>query len=164
MKTLKINVLTALALFLFVINVNAQNKALVSPINKVISNYLSLKNTLITGDGNLASIKGKNLLSSLGEVPKISLSADQIALMSKMELDSRHISEVSKIAHQREHFASLSNNLYILVKKAKLNNIVLYHQYCTMRKVYFLSESEKGRDPYMGMDNCSKVTETLPAF
>jgi hypothetical protein len=84
------------------------------------------------------------------------------ALLPKLEFDSRHISEVNKIDHQREHFASLSNNLYTLVKKLKVNSTVLYRQYCTMTKRYFLSESDKGKDPYMGMANCSKVTETLP--
>ncbi len=54
-------------------NVNAQDKALSGPVNTVITNYLALKNTLITGDGNAAEPKAKALLTSLGEIPKAGL-------------------------------------------------------------------------------------------
>lgn len=163
MKTLKITILSTLAALLLTINVSAQDKALNGPVNTVITNYLALKSTLITGDGTAAGPKAKVLLASLADIPKSELSTDQAALITKLEFDSRHISEVNKIAHQREHFASLSNNLYALVKKLKINNMVLYRQYCTMTKAYYLSETDKGKDPYMGMANCSRVTEILPA-
>ncbi len=146
-----------------IVHANAQDKALSVPVNTVIDNYLSLKNTLITGDGTAAEARAKTLLAAIGQVPKTKLSTEELALLPKLEYDSRHISEVNKIAHQREHFASLSNNLYILLKKLKVNTAVLYLQYCTMTKANFLSESEKGKDPYMGMAGCSKVKATLPA-
>lgn len=72
------------------------------------------------------------------------------------------MSEVPHVGHQREHFASLSNNLYAFIKKLKLNQTILYRQYCSMDKQYYLSETDKGKDPYMDMTNCSKVIETLP--
>ncbi|EHQ27419.1 uncharacterized protein DUF3347 [Mucilaginibacter gracilis] len=162
MKTLKTTALFLAMAVLSILTVKAQN-AQTKPINTVITNYLSLKDALVSGDGTVAEAKAKTLLASIGEVPKTGLSADEAALLPKLEFDSRHISEVNKIDHQREHFASLSNNLYTLVKKLKVNNSVLYRQYCTMTKRYFLSDSDKGKDPYMGMANCSKVTETLPA-
>ena len=162
MKTLKTTAILFAMTLLSVLTVQAQN-AQTKPVNTVINNYLALKDALISGDGNIASTKAKSLLASIGEVPKTGLSTEEAALLPKLEFDSRHISEVNKIAHQREHFASLSNNLYTLVKKLKVNNTVLYRQYCTMNKAYYLSETDKGKDPYMGMANCSKVTETLPA-
>jgi hypothetical protein len=67
------------------------------------------------------------------------------------------------VPHQREHFAGLSNNLYSILKEFKLNKTILYRQYCLMGKQYYLSEYDKGKDPYMGMNNCSRVAETLPA-
>lgn len=81
----------------------------------------------------------------------------------KLEFDSRHISEVSLVPHQREHFASLSNNLYNVLKEFKLNKTVLYRQYCVMDKQYYLSDAATGKDPYMAMEHCSRVAETLPA-
>jgi len=151
-----------MALF-FIVPASAQNSALTKSVNIVIDNYLAVKNALTTGDGTLAAAKSKLLLASVNEIQKTGLSADQVALLGKLEYDSRHISEVPRVAHQREHFASLSNNLYAFIKKSKLNQTTLYRQYCTMDKQYYLSETDKGKDPYMGMTNCSKVVETLPA-
>ena len=141
----------------------AQTALLSKPVNTVISNYLDVKNALANNDGDAASAKAKTLLASLNELPLKSLNASQNALITKLVYDSRHISEVNRVAHQREHFASLSDNLYTLIKGLKINQQVLYRQYCSMTKKYFLSESDKGKDPYMGMSNCSKVTETITA-
>jgi hypothetical protein len=146
---------------LLAITVNAQSPQ-AKTVNAVITNYLALKDALASGDGTVAETKAKALLAAIGEVPQTGLTADEAALLPKLEFDSRHISEVNKLDHQREHFASLSNNLYTLVKKLKINSTTLYRQYCTMTKRYYLSETDKGKDPYMGMANCSKVTETLP--
>ncbi|WP_419802835.1 DUF3347 domain-containing protein [Mucilaginibacter sp.] len=163
MKTLKNTLFAILAVVLLTANAKAQDKALNAPVNTMITDYLALKDALVTGNGAAAEAKAKTLLSSIRTVPKTGLTTNELAILLKLEFDSRHISEVNNIPHQREHFASLSNNLYTLIKKLKVNNIVLYRQYCGMTRRYFLSESDKGKDPYMGMANCSKVTETLPA-
>lgn len=160
MNTLKITSLSLLMAILCFVNVKAQNKGLNQSVNTVITDYLALKDALVASNGNTASAKAKVLLTALSDVK--GLNPDQSAIITKLQYDSRHISEVNKIAHQREHFASLSNNLYTLVKKLKVNQVTLYRQYCTMNKATFLSESDKGKDPYMGME-CSKVSETLAA-
>jgi hypothetical protein len=162
MQALKNHTLLLVFTLLTVFAANAQSDH-TKPVNTVIANYLALKDALITGDGALASAKAKTLLTSIDEVPKNGLNASDAALLPKLAFDSRHISEVNKIAHQREHFTSLSNNLYTLLKKLKVNNKVLYRQYCTITKAYFLSDTEKGKDPYMGMANCSKMTDVLAA-
>ena len=163
MKNLKTIVLTIATVFAFFTPALAQDAQLTKPINTIISNYLDVKNALANNDGDAASAKVKTLLASLNELPLKSLNASQNALITKLVYDSRHISEVNRVAHQREHFASLSDNLYTLIKGLKINQQVLYRQYCSMTKKYFLSESDKGKDPYMGMSNCSKVTETITA-
>lgn len=163
MKALKITILAALMAFTINLTANAQaNEA----INTLIANYLALKDALAKNDGTTAEGKAKILLASISNVSVKDLSSDQAAIWAKygpkLEFDSRHISEVTLIPHQREHFASLSNNLYAVLKALKVNNSVLYRQYCSMTKRYFLSNTSSGIDPYMGMDNCSKVVETLP--
>jgi hypothetical protein len=163
MKTLKtVALLFAIAL-LSVVTVKAQSVQ-TKTVNAVIANYLALKDALVSNNGTAAGASAKTLLASIGEVPKKGLNADEAALLPQLESDSKYISEVDKVGQQREHFASLSNNLYTLVKQLRVNSTVLYRQYCTMTKNYYLSETDKGRDPYMGMANCSKVTETLPAI
>src|SRR5471030_400138 len=121
MKTIKI-MLPAIML-LFIMRASAQNNNVIKSFNTVINNYIDLKNALATGDGNAASAKAKILLSSVNNLPTGGLSPDLVTLIGKLEYDSRHISEVPHVAHQREHFVSLSNNLYTLVKKLKTNQI-----------------------------------------
>lgn len=163
MKTLKTASLIFAIALLSVVMVKAQNVQAKS-VNGVIANYLALKDALVSNNGTTAGASAKALLTSIAEVPKKGLSADEAALLPQLESDSRYISEVDKVGEQREHFASLSNNLYTLVKQLRVNSTVLYRQYCIMTKKYYLSETDKGKDPYMGMANCSKVTETLPAI
>jgi uncharacterized protein DUF3347 len=146
-------------------NASAQTGA--KDINKVITHYLEVKDALAAGDGNVALSRAKDLLTVVKSVNTSSFNAAQrktwLAYEPKLEFDSRHISEVNRVEHQREHFATLSANLYAVVKALPLNDTPLYESYCTMTKKTFLSKSQTGKDPYMGMDNCSKVTETLPA-
>lgn len=83
--------------------------------------------------------------------------------LDKLKFDSRHISETTVIDHQREHFESLSKNMYSLLSGLKLNRTILYQQYCPMKKAAWLSETEEIRNPYYGDDmlECGKVTATL---
>ena len=165
MKTINKYTLSIFILTLFTIHANAQD--LNTSINSVIDNYISLKNALITGNGNTAEIKAKSLLAAINTVPKKSMDSKQLTVWNKYEaklqFDSRHISEVNRVEHQREHFASLSNNLYEVLKALKLNLKVIYREYCKMNKQYYLSETSGGKDPYMGMALCSKMVETLPS-
>jgi len=55
-------------------------------------------------------------------------------LQNKLSYDARHIAEVQKIDHQREHFASLSLNMYSLAKSVRLSNQPVYEDYCPMKK------------------------------
>ncbi len=165
MKTIRKYTLSIFILALFVIPAKAQD--LTASLNSVINNYVSLKNALITGNGNTAEIKAKALLAAINTVPKNRMNSKQLTVWNKYEaklqFDSRHISEVARVEHQREHFASLSNNLYEVLKALKLNQEIIYREYCKMNKQYYLSETSGGKDPYMGMALCSKVVETLPA-
>jgi hypothetical protein len=162
MKKTKILVMAFLAM-VCLFRANAQENDLAKATDKAIDNYLAVKDALATGDGNAASAKAKLLLASWASFPKKGLDATSLALLPKLEYDSKHISEVSLVRHQREHFSSLSGNIYTLLKKLKLNKSTLYWEYCTMEKKYYLSGSEAGKDPYMGMANCSQTKETLPA-
>ncbi len=90
----------------------------------------------------------------LSDKPEQGLTADKQKIMAsyidKLKFDSRHMSETNFIDHQREHFASLSNNLYMLLKALNLNTTIIYVQYCPMKKSFWLSETESIRNPYYG--------------
>ena len=165
MKTFVKYIVSIFILLAFIPPAKAQE--LNTSINTVITDYISLKNALVTVDGNAAEIKAKALLAAVTTVPLGKMNTKQLAVwnkyLAKLQFDSRHISEVNRIEHQREHFASLSNNIYEVIRAFKVNQTVIYREYCRMNKQYYLSETGGGKDPYMSMALCSKVVETLPA-
>ncbi|MFY7963827.1 MAG: mercury transporter, partial [Chitinophagaceae bacterium] len=67
---------------------------------------------------------------------------------------------------QRDHFTSLSKNMYELLKAAKANTTV-YYQYCPMfnngKGANWLSKEATIKNPYYGsmMLSCGKVQETI---
>ena len=161
MKTLKIT-FTILVLAFSVSFANAQNN-----INTITTAYFGLKNALATGNGIAAQGKAKDLLAALS-APETGLKPDQKKLFDsyaeKLKFDSRHISEVAVIDHQREHFASLSKNMFEVLKGLKMNSAVVYQDYCPMKKAYWLSETAAIKNPYYNdkeMATCGKVTASL---
>jgi len=135
-------------------------------VDKITASYISLKDALVGSNATLAKSRSKELLAALS-TPVKGLKPAQQKLMTtylaKLQYDSRHISETTVIDHQREHFASLSKNMYALVSGLKMNSTTLYQQYCPMKKASWLSDAEDVRNPYYGDDmlECGKVTATL---
>jgi hypothetical protein len=161
MKTLKI-----LSIILFLASSSlvghAQNN-----IDKITNAYFGVKNALAAGSGTEAQNKAKDLFAALS-APETGLKPDQLKIFNsyadKLRFDSRHISETNVTDHQREHFASLSKNLYEVLKGLKMNTAIVYEQYCPMKKAYWLSESAKIKNPYYNdkeMATCGKTTATL---
>jgi hypothetical protein len=166
MKTLK-TVLLSLALLVAFIPTKAQEVTITTSVNNVITAYLGVKNALIAGNNDAAKSKAKELLTAISTVPAAQLTPEQKTLWAtytdKLQFDSRHISESAAIDHQREHFTSLSKNMFELVKGLKLNTATLYEQYCPMKKATWISETSAIKNPYFGsqMLTCGKTTETL---
>jgi hypothetical protein len=149
---------------------NAQQAASKNSIDKITNAYLAVKNALATGNSTTTEAKAKELFETLSADPGKGLKPDQQKTLNtyleKLKFDSRHISESSSIDHQREHFESLSKNLYDVLKGLKLNTTTIYQQYCPMKKAYWLSESSTIKNPYYNdkeMSTCGKNTSTLTA-
>lgn len=166
MKSLKA-ILIALIVLTGLAHVQAQTTTAGTAINQVVTAYYGVKNALVADNSSQAQDKAKELLAAVTAVPMDQMTADQhklwMAYAEKLQFDSRHISESTAIDHQREHFTSLSKNLYTVVKGLKLNAAVIYEQYCPMKKATWLSETSDIKNPYFGkqMPTCGKTTETL---
>jgi uncharacterized protein DUF3347 len=121
----------------------------------------------VNSDPAAASTKAGLLLNSINGVDKSSLSVTEreifVTLQDKLSFDARHISEVQKIDHQREHFASLSLNMYKLAKAVRLSVQPVYQEYCPMKKSYWLSNEPEIKNPYFGkqMLTCGSITNTI---
>jgi hypothetical protein len=151
-----------LSIFLFV-----QASARPADLAPILTDYYQLKDALVVGDAAAAATAAGEMLKAINGVDMGSMtSADHTAFMAlqdKLAYDARHISESKDINHQREHFMSLSTNLFKLAKQVNLSPQPIYEDYCPMRKAYWLSGDTAIRNPYFGstMPTCGKVAATI---
>ena len=138
-----------------------------SSLNDLLIVYYGLKDALVDGDAPAASARANEFLNTANNIDTKSLSSGDLkmfdSLALKLAFDARHISEVKAIEHQREHFVSLSSNMYKLIKRVKLSAEPVYKMYCPMKKAYWLSKDAVIRNPYYGkqMLSCGQVSETI---
>jgi hypothetical protein len=133
----------------------------------ILDNYYQLKDALVAGNAAAAAAAAAEMLKAINGVDMGSMtSADHtayMALQDKLAFDARHISESKDINHQREHFTSLSTNLYKLARQVRLSSQPIYEDYCPMQRAYWLSSDTAIRNPYFGstMPTCGKVAATI---
>lgn len=146
-------------------NVNADVKTL---LGNLLADYFKLKDALVADKEDEASQSAKTFRKTLQRVDMTKMTAEQhsffMDLMSKLDYDAEHIGGAPNIEHMREHFASVSNNMYAIVKAFQANNgTPVYYDYCPMQKTNWLSSEEAIKNPYYGkqMLTCGKVTETI---
>lgn len=151
-----------LTIFLF-----AQASAKPADLSAILTDYYQLKDALVAGDAAAAATAAGEMLKAINGVDMNAMTAADhtafMALKDKLSFDARHISEVKDINHQREHFMSLSANVYKLAKQVKLSSQPIYEDYCPMKKAYWLSGDTAIRNPYFGsaMPDCGKVSATI---
>ena len=133
------------------------------PISKVLAAYMNLKNALVSNDAKTASASAKMMLEEIPKVRMDKMTTEQhtvwMKYTKKLSYDVTHISEVAELDHDREHFTSLSKNMYAVVK-AFSSSAPIYYQFCPManesKGAYWLSEQGKIHNPYYGdkMNGC----------
>lgn len=136
----------------------------------VFDNYFALKDALVKTDGNTASAKAKDIQTAIYAVKmdKLPMNVHTVwmKVVSDLKEDAGQISGTKDISHQRDHFMSLSKNMYELVKVAKPAETV-YYQFCPMandgKGANWLSKESGVRNPYYGsqMLTCGKTVETI---
>lgn len=141
-----------------------------NPVSNVEASYLNLKNALVKNDAKTARASAKTMLDEIAKAPMDKMSSEQHAVwmkyMKKLSFDAEHISETDDIDHHREHFASLSKNMY-QVAKAFPTTSPVYYQFCPMadesKGAYWLSEQKEIHNPYYGdkMNGCPSTKETI---
>jgi hypothetical protein len=142
-----------------------------SSVKDIVEHYLHIKNALAKDDGKEAASGGKALADVFARFDQSSLTAEQKKSFNDIEADAKehaeHISiNAEKIAHQREHFATLSKDVYDLVKTLGSGQ-TLYNDYCPMynnnKGATWLSETKDIKNPYLGkaMPTCGTLKETI---
>ena len=167
MKTVKY--LIALVLLTVAGFAKAEPADLKSSVNAAVKSYLDIKNALAADNNKAANDAAKQFTTALKRIQPDQMDAKQKEAWQKygekLRYDGDHISESTEIAHQREHFGSLSANLYAVLKAFKDNDVSLYQQYCPMAKKTWLSDQSAIKNPYLGkkMLDCGVTKETLKA-
>jgi len=98
------------------------------------------------------------------------LGDNQEKLIVDIKLDAKKIEEVKIADNQRDHFKSLSDNIFVLMKSTQGNNAVIYRQYCPMalgnKGASWLSTEKEVYNPYLGdkMLHCGTIKETLSSL
>lgn len=136
----------------------------------VFDKYFAVKDALVKTDGNTASTKAKELLTAINSVKMDKLSTEEhivwMKVMKDLAFDAEHIAETKETIHQRDHFTSLSKNMYALIKVSK-QETPTYYQFCPMandgKGANWLSKENTVKNPYYGnqMLTCGKVVETI---
>lgn len=148
-------------------------KAEIQDLNQlkaVFDNYFALKDELLKTDGNTASAKAAILLLTINRVEMQTLKTEEhnvwMRIVKNIKEDAEHISDTKDIKHQREHFVTLSKNIYALIKVSK-QETPIYYQFCPManngKGANWLSKENTVKNPYYGsmMLNCGEVVETI---
>jgi hypothetical protein len=139
-------------------------------LKAVFDSYFSLKDALVKTDGNTASAKAKDLQTAINAVKmdKLAMEVHMVwmKVLNDIKEDAEHINGTKDISHQRDHFMSLSKNMYELIKVAKPTETV-YYQFCPMandgKGANWLSKESGVKNPYYGsqMLTCGKTVETI---
>ncbi|MES2863733.1 MAG: DUF3347 domain-containing protein [Bacteroidota bacterium] len=142
----------------------------VNQLKVVFDNYFVVKDAMISSDGNATSIASKELFIAINNVEMGKLEMDVhmvwMKVLNQIKEDSEHIADTKDIKHQRDHFTTLSKDIYALLKVAKYD-VPVYFQYCPMyndgKGANWLSKENAVKNPYYGsmMLSCGKVTETI---
>ena len=142
----------------------------VNQLKAVFDNYFAVKDALVKTDGNTASTKATSLLSAINAVKMETLKTDEhtvwMKVLKNIKEDAEHIADTKDAKHQRDHFDTLSKNIYDLIKVSK-QETPTYYQFCPManngKGANWLSKENVVKNPYYGsmMLSCGKVTETI---
>jgi len=136
-------------------------------IDKIVKNYLAIKNSLANDDSDAAADAGKALLETMAKTDMEKVSAEQMETYMNIADDAKehadHIgSNGGKIEHQREHFVTLSKDMNDLIELFGTNQ-KLYLDFCPMaddnKGAVWISETKEITNPYFGknMATCGSV-------
>lgn len=144
-------------------NSNSQNAS----TQKVLVDYMALKNALVATNEEDAAKAGKKLESTLKSFDISSFKSEQQEelkdIIADAEEHAEHIGR-SEMSHQREHFKVLSKDMIDMVAITGTEN-TLYQQFCPMyeKGAAWLSMEENIKNPYYGskMMTCGKVQKKI---
>jgi hypothetical protein len=141
-------------------------------VKEIIGNYLGIKNALSKDNSNDAAIAGKALAASFAKLDQSVWTPEQKKSLTEIADDAKEHAEhiganAGNMKHQREHFETLSQDIYDLVKADGSAGYKLYFDHCPMYNdgngANWLSDRKEIQNPYLGksMPTCGVIKEEL---
>ncbi len=137
-------------------------------INNLLVVYYKMKDALVADKDADAMAGAKELRKALEKVDMNKMTSAEhtyyMDLQTKLDYDAEHISGAPNIEHIREHFETLSDNMFALVKAFKANNgNAVYFDYCPMAKASWITNAAEIKNPYFGkkMIDCGSVKDSI---
>ena len=94
-----------------------------------------IKEALIKSDASATSTFAKELVSAIDKVKmdKLEMNVDMVwmKVLNQLKTDATQIANSKNIKKQRNHFVTLSKEMYSLIKVTKYDETV-YYQHCPM--------------------------------
>ncbi len=139
-------------------------------LKAVFDNYFLVKDALITSNGISTASASKELVTAINNVKMDKLDMDihmvWMKVVNTIQKDAENIANTKDVKIQRDHFTSLSKEIYTVIKISKYENPV-YYQFCPMfndgKGANWLSKENVVKNPYYGsmMLSCGKTVETI---
>jgi copper chaperone CopZ len=139
-------------------------------VKSVFENYFLVKDALIASNGNNTAAAAKELISTINNVKMDKLEMEVhmawMSVVNTIKKDAENIATTKDIKIQRDHFTTLSKDMYALIKVSKYETPV-YYQFCPMFNegtgANWLSKENAIKNPYYGsmMLSCGKTVETI---
>lgn len=150
---------------------SAENATGATSTQGIVDSYMKVKNALTEDNDKEASSAAKELIATFASFDKSSLDETQAKEFTDIHEDAKEHAEhiaanAGNLKHQREHFETLSKDVYDLVKSVG-GNQKLYYDHCPMynnnKGANWLSETKEIKNPYLGkaMQDCGTVKEEL---
>lgn len=131
----------------------------------IIDAYIQIKNGLVTDNRDDAAKGGTALLAAFSNFDMSQL--DDAQHKEYMEIAESGIEQAEHIVknpidHQREHFETLSTDIFDLVTLLGTDK-TLYQDYCPMKKTTWLSEVKEIKNPFYGSEmlTCGNIKEQI---
>ena len=151
--------------------INKKQPAYANGIKAITDSYITLKNALAADKDKDATSSGEKMVKAFEAFDESALPEDKRKAYADIEEDAiehaEHIGKsIGNINHQREHFATLSKDMYELVKLFGSGQ-PMYLDHCPMydnnKGADWLSETKEINNPYLGkaMPDCGTVMEEL---
>lgn len=140
-------------------------------MNTVMNAYFQVKNALANDDAKAAAKAGNEVVAAITNVDVSGFNDAQKKMYEEVKPEikdhAEHISSNGNmIAHQREHFETMSKDIYDLVKLLGTSKTI-YYTHCPMynnnKGANWLSEVKEISNPYLGkeMPDCGTIKEEL---